>query len=668
MSVDHCSSRQSTGSGITFTSAEFEHFTRDVAARIIQHHWRMRLAKMESLSTLSPAPLGADHQHDTQQQILARANAPESETLQQRLGDNYNGASSSKQQTVQPDFQHLSPAHQPAASLNVLQLSVQSEVPPDRPAAKLSEPIAQDPENAPPVGLDAGKGSMKSFAASSGTASAQGLASTMPLDHPRSADRMLHSGNALPENQLPLLEGHAAQSNGTSSVQSSHFSDSTPSQAATFNHSAEALAASLDKPRPLVLLPLGMPKTLQLSEAATGGPRRVPRPDARYHQTQAESQTAKSAEPPYDSGVQASAEATTQTLRHMPIPQGAQAGLQSTAASSDSVNQVSQPDSHAIPLDRNPDVQQENRSAAGSSLLLKRTSHAESNTSGASDTGQSISSSIAAQLIPEQRGSLMLSHPALDSHVPGRIALQQEGWRAPKSSKRTHRGGAGSSHPSQKATASRLSDENIRRSDGKPPLQHGRRPAEGPADKSMHQEVGGSKDLRPNGAAYPRKRQHRVESRASPVPTLHNEGWHADGASVSSGQAAGLLQPSRLGQSSPGLPISVVHVPHDPARDIGAAGTSSEGQHESRQAAQADAEDSMDRNGLAEIPAGPSPQGPAGVRGNMAPDAAAGPNTGGQNDKMKDIMSFLDAVEAQVTTTTPCNGACSLFVTGSKSF
>ena len=356
-----------------------------------------------------------------------------------------------------------------------------------------------------------------------------------------------HHSMAGAEPHVP--EGGEHQEKHQSSMLTSESSRLT--QDASYSEPAGASDLNLDRPRPLELLPLDMPRSLPVppSNSVSRADRRLPGTDAHQHLEQ-ENVDANIHQENVDANMHQQnrpaqprvhpSKPNIQQTSDMPAHPGASASDQFDAATGSS----------NAPGDCAPaaslDALQMARSVAANSHLLKRLSHADSNASGVSDAGQSISSSIAAQLIPEQAGALMLSHPSLDSHVPGRIALQQEGWRAPRSHKRSHKGGLPTGQLAHKASVSRLSDR-------KPPLQQARRSVEGIGDAPKGTDAPAQPG---DSSGNARKRQHRVEGRSSPVPTLHNEGWQARGAQPVAGQTAGLLPPPLLSNASsvgPGL-------------------------------------------------------------------------------------------------------------------
>lgn len=266
-----------------------------------------------------------------------------------------------------------------------------------------------------------------------------------------------------------------------------------------------------------------------------------------------------------------------------------------------------------------PEVQVDDPQAQ-SPPSFARASNPDSMASQTSDAGQSITSSIVASIMQGQADGKLLSTASIESSVSGRTALQQEGWRAPRAHRRAPRDRVPLASP-------RL----IR----KQSLQHRAIPA----------DVKGVIDC-PEHTLQPRKRQHRRETQAPPPVSLQGEGWQLHGQSAHHIDAP--IPPSS-----------------DAALDIGTADTMS-GNAElaaggqpsaSIPAAAATALAGTDLQSAApRIP----PLAPAVAPATVQPmpaaaaTAAAAPVNTGQKDKMKDIMAFLDVVEAQVRSLGPC--------------
>ncbi|KAK9859376.1 hypothetical protein WJX84_000657 [Apatococcus fuscideae] len=272
-----------------------------------------------------------------------------------------------------------------------------------------------------------------------------------------------------------------------------------------------------------------------------------------------------------------------------------------------------------------PDQQADGQPARGDSASFNRASNPDSMVSYTSDAEQSITSSIVAHIMQGQQDGRLLSTASIESSVSGRTALQQEGWRAPKHHRRA---------PKDKVplTSPRL----IR----KQSLQH----------RSVPTELAASVEL-PDHTLHPKKRQHRREARPLPPPSLQNEGWHRR-------EDIAVAEPA----------VASGHPASDGSLHLGSAGAKPDKSGPNLAASSSPQPSAALPQSLSPIPAVMAsfsagqtlalpatsavplevPGDTAKVLPTAIPSAAAAPVSTGQNDKMKDIMAFLDVVEAQI--------------------
>ncbi|KAK9838070.1 hypothetical protein WJX74_011122 [Apatococcus lobatus] len=557
-------SRQSTGSAATYTSAEFESFTRDVAARIIQHYWRKNHAASAS---------GA-HARDAHGQLAGSSQGRISESTPDSAVSFENQSMAGVNTAVQQESGCGSPG---ASSVHQ---SVQHQPGAQADAQGLHQAVLQTSSGED--GLHIGQHVIGDVGDAETTGSADTCTSAVPASLPVKTSEMLRDLDAR-GSAAPVHSTHA-----TSKCQDDCVTDAPLHDLPHSNLPDRMPGGSQERPPfvPATLLGSKLPEQAAAKDHSQ-------QHASHLQDTTITSTAIGSREPGED------ADLPTQLS-----PFQLEAGT--TAAIS-------------------PDQQADGQPARGDSASFNRASNPDSMVSYTSDAEQSITSSIVAHIMQGQQDGRLLSTASIESSVSGRTALQQEGWRAPKHHRRA---------PKDKVplTSPRL----IR----KQSLQH----------RSVPTELAASVEL-PDHTLHPKKRQHRREARPLPPPSLQNEGWHRR-------EDIAVAEPA----------VASGHPASDGSLHLGSAGAKPDKSGPNLAASSSPQPSAALPQSLSPIPAVMAsfsagqtlalpatsavplevPGDTAKVLPTAIPSAAAAPVSTGQNDKMKDIMAFLDVVEAQI--------------------
>ena len=553
--------RRSAGSAATFTSAEFESFTRDVAARIIQHHWRAHRRGQQSMSAAAPHSADSGQLPETALRECSATALPSS-----KPADASN---------ISAGLEHAARCSSPALSdgmqMERLHFVEQQSAGPFSQSA-LPLPASPGADEAMPDGATRPQIVLISEDASQPLPAAEGalLDSTAiaakPIQQPRAvlhnSSHTADNGQALPDD-VRVSAADVIKPDARSEAQRNEMPGSS---ADTHDQTFQGNGACRSHQE------ASLSGASQPAAAAAKGQDH----DALILKTLAGPSFS-------DSGSSSQQAADRGILDSLPL------------------TETSGEEGKALPQQAADSATGPHRTEPRSSRFA-RPSNKNSAASCTSDAGLSITSEIVAQIMQEQAGSVLLTQ-SLDACISGKDALQQEGWRAPKAKKRPPKA---DSSPGRNTLRKRSPRQQL-------PTSH---VTDAPSS--------------PGHVDPPRKRQNRFDT-APPITSFQEEVWPMR----QPGQAAGPLQPAFVdGLVPPGPHLGMQYQPQMGAAQFTPA-----------------------QSGLAQ-PVQPSAQQPleglkaqpptSGATVTAAPAAAAGSANTGPNDKMKDIMSFLDAVEAQV--------------------
>ena len=556
------------GSAATYTSAEFENFTRDVAARIIQHYWRKCHAagpsptSAEDVQVQSAGNLQGTHGIATKNTLVPAVSS--------ERGVSVAGAIVGKQQVSScSNPAHIVP-HQPA-------------------------------HNQRRVGMDADslqQSAMKALSTGDGPQSGQNVIGDLNSADPAGSDDQSPAVPALCHQTHPGLVPDLSQGGSSTSPHKAAANTIPEGIGGADSHPRDphrrslphSTAAGLQETPPLAPL-----KALSLEHKERGA--------TTDHDQQDES------------CLQGTVGPTTAT-------ESCQPGQDADSSVHESPFQLK-----AGPVaSYKPELEPISQAAQSDNSFFNRASNPDSMVSHTSDAGQSITSSIVANIMQGQVDGRLLSTASIDSSVSGRTALQQEGWRARKYHRRA-----------QKDKVPLTSPHLIRKQSS--------------PHRPVITDVAGSVNS-PDSTLHPNKRQHRQEARHVPTPSLQNEGWHVLGRSANPEQAAAPSQATTDGRSevanAGAMPdafqpseTSSLSAAWPPAIMAAVPQSASDGQVPPSSPTR------MPPQEILPAPASTLPWASAAAPPPPPPVSA------GQNDKMKDIMAFLDVVEAQVSMIVP---------------